>query len=387
MDSSRKKIRALMALLLLAAALPLHAARAARAESRPKKERKAKAPRRNPLAEAREALNAGDFSGAIAAYHAQLQRRDNSAARAEYALALALQGLRDLALAQLDEAAAEKPLEGESRALASLCFRALGYPGIAKGMGAQDGRPEWLKREIPAGRAQGDPRGMAFGERVLNANRLAAQGQPHLACAEFADLSAERPQDFLIPVGQSIALQRIRAFGAAEDALLRAKPLAKTPAAKSLVAARQKQLKEAEARPARAAEPLTPEQARYMVFGGGQFGQGAGSLNGRVGYFLTPHIDAGVDLGVQGMGGSSSGGSSGSNLSLGVSTRYYIPVKKAGNVVVGGRVGLAGGQASLTLSPGLSSPFGDIFVDLNLAQSGVSLGFTVGATTFFGGKK
>lgn len=338
---------------------------------------------------AREALNSGDYSAAIAAYHGQLKRRDQPGTRVEYALALAGQGLRDLALTQLDEAAADKPLTGENRYVAAACFRALGYASISKGMDASnEDRPAWLTKDVPARQASGGAV-MEFRERALNANRLAAQGQPHLAAAEFADLAAEEPKDFLVWVGQSIALEKMQAYGAAKEALGKAQAAApKNEAAKKLVAARQRQVKEAEDRPARAKEPLTPTQARYMVFGGGQFGgQGSGSLNGRFGYFLTPRIDAGVDIGLLNMGGSSSSASGSSNFSLGVSTRYYWPIKKAGNVALGARVGFAGNQASLTVSPGFTSPFGDAFVDITLAQSGASVGFTIGATTFLGGKK
>lgn len=370
--------------LILALAFAILALPVAPLSARSKPSR-AKAKVSSGVLSARESLNEGDMARALPAFKRELDKRPTDRVKAEYGFALALAGLRELSLTQFDQLSEKAPLTGTERDLAALSFRILGYPKLCNDLAGRElNAVAWYKHDLQPQKAKASS-GMDFGERALNANRLAAEGQPYLATAEFAALCDERPKEFLLWIGYSLALEKIGAMEAAREAVDKASALAGDDEARAeLVSGREAQLKEAASSRRRHAE-VTPNQARYMLFGGGQFGSGNSAFNGRFGYFLNPTMDLGVDLGLT--PANSTTGSS-SDVALGISSRLYWPVKKAGSIALGARIDYLtqSQQGRLTISPGLTSPTGDIFVDVVITKDNVVVGLTVGVTQFFGGK-
>jgi hypothetical protein len=376
-----KKHSVLLALaLLLAVQHPLHARRA-----------RERAARRGPAPGA-EALNEGRLADALLAYKRQLGKSDSAALRCEYAFTLAKLGLGDAALAELDLASTQKGFPGEGQWFRSKILRAAGAGEAADELGGE--APDWLKNKSLAdfpGRGSGN----ALNARFLNANTLAAQGRLHAAAGEFAGALGERPRDFLGWIGYSVVLEKLGAPASAAKALEKAAPLAAGSAGlKELLQGRREQLAELGAlKPARREaarkkqlESAKTRQARTLLFGGGSFGGGSTALAGRFGYFMTPVLDASVDLSLGGLG-QPAGSSTGSQLGGGVSSRYYWPMgaEKGGAMALGARLGYFAGQTTVTISPGYTSPFGDLFLDLTLNSTGFTIGVTVGATSYFGG--
>lgn len=382
MNPSRKISLALLA-LAVALSAPLAAARRAKAE-------------RSTGAEgARRLLTEGHASEALLSYKKVLDRRDNAATRCEYAFVLAKLGMGDAALAQLDLAAKGKRLPASSAWFEAKILRAAGLDAAADELGASADAPSWLKK-----RELNDfthAKGGDLDARFLNANRLAAQDQPHLAASEFSAALSERG-DALGWIGLSMPLEKLGAAESAKKALEKASSLAHSNASlKNLAKSRLAQLKAAgsgegdEELDRRARRKKVREQSaakamgKTMLFGGGSFGGASSSLNGRFGYFLTPSMDAAVDLSYTNTP-VPAGAKAPNPFGLGLSGRYYWPIgEKAGAVALGGRLAYQAGVAVVTVSPGFTSPQGDLFLDITGSENGFQIGITVGATTYFGG--
>ena len=356
----------------------------------------AQAARARGPAAARDALAEGRIGEALLEYRKALDRKDDPALRCEYAFAFAGLGLKALAMDQLDKAAAEGSFPGQGAWFRGQILRAAGIHAAEGELGEGSQAPEWFGEGTL--KEFSDLKSGAGGiqEHFLDANRLAAEGRHHLSAAEFASALAVKPQDLLGWIGYSIVLEKLGAIESAHQALDHAIPLAeKYPAIQRLILARRLQLgdpKDFKAQRQKKALDRDQRDKHFLIFAGASMvNDGASSGTGRLGYFVTPVLDAAIDLGYSDFGPKAGSGQR-SRVDLGASMRRYWPVgKKAGAAALGLRLSHAPGYngadgfTSVTLSPGFTSPFGDLFLDLTWHSGGYQIGLTVGFTGYFGG--
>jgi len=248
--------------------------------------------------------------------------------------------------------------------------------GIAKDLASGLQKPSWIHLKKPSKGAVTPPAG-DYRIQALRANRLGAQNRPYLASALFEDLIDAHPNDFLLYLGLSLSLQKIGAYKSAEVVLDKAAILASpTGPDKGLIKARRIQLRLAEQAGQGPETGLLP--SHFLAFVGGQFSSDSASFNARLGYFVTPVLDANVSLGV-------SGANDTTNFTLGAGAQYYWPQGR-NRGVLGATLGVDSSTVTCTISPGLTTPQGSYYLDVAFSSSGtVSLGITIGDTIYFGG--
>ncbi len=179
-------------------------------------------PERNgpSLDAARAYIISEDFNKAVSTYAVLLQKDSASTSlNAEYAYALALNGIYDAALARLDRVWTPNSGSTDVNFFTSQVFALMGYDMLAVEFGnkiAAGSTPAWISSAAPgflknySDRMPGDNMS-ADGDVVADfksANRLTAQNYNLMSIAIFEGIITAYPGEYLPYVGSSIALEK-----------------------------------------------------------------------------------------------------------------------------------------------------------------------------------
>jgi tetratricopeptide (TPR) repeat protein len=360
---------------------------------------------------ARALVIARDFGRAVSAY-AVLVRKDSSNVllNAEYAYALALNGIYDGAMARLDRIwrpGANTPVVDF---FTSQVFALMGYETLAVEVGKKieaGSVPDWIASDASdllmkySDRNPSD--NMTEGGDVVTdfrrANRLAAQNYNLMAVAMFEGIITAYPGEYLPYVGSSIALEKAgldeQAVAAVEKALA---ILGDGPENQETRQVLQNRLTEMKMRtvsggrnavPAAAAKKGSETSGRRMLaYAGGMISPSYLSLNGRFGTFISGSGSLSADLGITRSGGAMS-------LNLGAMNYFRQRIFAGG---YGLNLGFGGGSTAVNVkvSVGLSimnknsRASWDIFLDGQqpLVPKGATttVGLSIGRSIYFGSR-
>lgn len=360
---------------------------------------------------ARAFVIAEDFSRAVSAY-AVLIRKDSSNVllNAEYAYALALNGIYDGALARLDRIWRPGGNTPVVDFFASQVFALMGYETLAVEVGKNieaGSVPEWIASDASDLLMKYNDRNpadnMSEGGDVVTdfrrANRLAAQNYYLMAAAMFEGIIAAYPGEYLPYVGSSIALEKAglndQAAAAVEKALEMVEDDPENQETRQLL---QNRLTEVRTKPvsgskgagAVAAALKGPENSgrRMLAYAGGMISPSYLSLNGRFGTFISGAGSLSADLGITRSSGVMS-------LNLGAMNFFRQRIFAGG---YGLNLGFGGGSTAVNVkvSVGLSimtrndRASWDIFLDGQqpLAPKGgtTTVGLSIGRSVYFGSR-
>ena len=360
---------------------------------------------------ARSFVIAEQFGKAVSAY-AVLVQKDSADVllNAEYAYALALNGIYDGSLSRLDRIWKPGANTHVSEFFASQVFALMGYENLAVELGQNieaGSVPAWISSAASdllikySDRNPAD--NMSEGGDVVTdfrrANRLAAQNHNLMAVAMFEGIIAAYPDEYLPYVGSSIALEKAgfkeQAIASAEKALSLVGDSPEHQEARQVLQNRMTDLKMKSVNGGResvAAKPALKGSEtggrRMLAYAGGMISPSYLSLNGRFGTFISGSGSLSADLGIMRSGGATS-------LSLGAMNFFRQRIFAGG---YGLNVGFGGGSTALNVkvSVGLSIMTGnnraswDIFLDGQqpLAPKGstTTVGFSIGRSVYFGSR-
>lgn len=360
---------------------------------------------------ARAFVIAEDFGKAVSAY-AGLVRKDtaNVLLNAEYAYALALNGIYDGALARLDRIwrpGANTPVVDF---FASQVFALMGYETLAVEVGKEiqaGSVPEWIASAASDLLIKYSDRNPADnlsegGDVVTDfrrANRLAAQNYNLMAAAMFEGIISAYPEEYLPYVGSSIALEKAGLHEQSAAAVERALAIVGDgPEHQETRQVLQNRLTEIKMKPASggkgsgvitsALKGSETGGRRMLAYAGGMISPSYLSLMGRFGTFISGAGSLSADLGVTRSGGATS-------LNLGAMNFFRQRIFAGG---YGLNVGFGGGSTALNVkvSVGLSimtrnnKASWDIFLDGQqpVVPKGATttVGFSIGRSVYFGSR-
>lgn len=352
-----------------------------------------------------------DFSNAVRAYSVLVQKdSENAVLNAEYAYALALNGIYDAALARLDRVWISGSGSSEVNFFAAQVFALMGYEMLAVEFGkkiAAGNVPGWIASastgliEKYIDRIPGD--NLSEGGDIVTdfrrANRLTAQNYNLMSMAMFEGIITRYPDEYLPYVGSSIALEKAGMYEKSVEAMEQAVAIigdkpeyveARQALETRLSDIRSKSAAGVKTNNAKPLPPAGPESKgrRMLAYAGGMFSPSFLSLSGRFGTFISGAGSLSADLGVT----RSSGGTS---LNIGA-MNFFRQRIFAGGYGLG--VGFGGGSAtfSVKVSVGLTfmnrenSASWDIFLDgrqpLGAAGSPTTVGLSIGRSVYFGSR-
>jgi len=360
---------------------------------------------------ARAHIISEDFSKAVSVYTVLLQKDSASASlNAEYAYALALNGIYDAALARLDRVWSPNSVSMDVNFFTSQVFALMGYDMLAVEFGqkiAAGSTPAWISSaapgflqnysdRMPGGNMSEDGDVVADFRR---ANRLTAQNYNLMSIAMFEGIITGYPDEYLPYVGSSIALEKAglyeRSAQALEQALARIGDKPEQQEARQMLETRLTEIRGKSSSGGKNNVNILPATAepdakgrRMLAYAGGMFSPSYLSLTGRIGTFISGAGSLSADLGV-----TSSGG--GASLNLGV-MNFFRQRIFAGGYGLG--VGFGGGSTTfnMKLSVGFSimnkdkNSSWDIFFDGQqpLAPKGAAttVGMSIGRSVYFGSR-
>ena len=342
----------------------------------------------------RQFLRANDYPAAIVKYSVVAKDSPHAAEVAEYAYALALSGLPEAALVQLDRALIMDADDEEVLFYTSAVFAALGLEAAARELARP--KPEWLKGMGPLPRLELARREADFRAELDGADLLMGQKRYAEAALRFHVLTLTNPDQSLAWSGLAIALEKLGAYRAA--ALAVAKDLELNSQDEEMSKTIRDYQVDLESRPSLREQKEASQglKGRYLSFFGASYTKSAGdsliNVNTRFGKFFTNRFDAAVNFGyVSGYSNTQYDGAS-----VGVSGRFNTPLPGAPlNGTLGARVAYNPGPAdnvSFMVSPGLSFfvPGGSFDLYADIALTGVaawSKTWSFGYTAYFGGAK
>jgi len=360
---------------------------------------------------ARAYIISEDFSKAVSAYAVLLQKDSASASlNAEYAYALALNGIYDAALSRLDRVWTPDSRSTDVNFFASQVFALMGYDMLAIEFGqmiAAGSAPAWISSAAPgylqnySDKKPGDNMS-ENGDVVADfrcANRLTAQNYNLMSIAMFEGIITAYPGEYLPYVGSSIALEKAGLYEKSVQALEQALAIIHDkPEHQEAIQALETRLTElrgkmsagAKTRPAILPSTAKPDAKgrRMLAYAGGMFSPSYLSLNGRIGTFIPGAGSLSADLGVTSAGG-------GASLNLGV-MNFFRQKVLAGGYGLG--VGFGSGSTTLNLKISVGFSFmnkdknssWDIFFDGQqpLAPKGSTtvVGMSIGRSVYFGSR-
>jgi tetratricopeptide (TPR) repeat protein len=370
-------------------------------------------PERNgpSLDAARAYIISEDFNKAVSTYAVLLQKDSASTSlNAEYAYALALNGIYDAALARLDRVWTPNSGSTDVNFFTSQVFALMGYDMLAVEFGnkiAAGSTPAWISSAAPgflknySDRMPGDNMS-ADGDVVADfksANRLTAQNYNLMSIAIFEGIITAYPGEYLPYVGSSIALEKAglneKSAQTIEQALAILGDNTEQQEARQMLETRLADIKGKSATGGKnsstdllAAAKPNAKGRRMLAYAGGMFSPSYLSLTGRIGTFISGAGSLSADLGV-----SSSGG--GASLNLGV-MNFFRQKIFAGGYGLG--VGFGGGSTTfnIKISVGFSimnkdkNSSWDIFFDgqqpLAPEGSATVVGMSIGRSVYFGSR-
>jgi len=352
------------------------------------------------LNEPRNLILSGQISQAIQSY-AQLADKDNanSALLSEYAYALALGGIYEGALMNLDRAKLFGAFSEKDYFYAGQILALIGSYQSATDLLSYSSVPKWIypkyaelykKCKLVSLIPQKDDLEILF----QRANYLASSGMNFQAIALYEQLLEEYPDVPLIHVGYSIPLEKLGlnklAAEELETGILLIPDEPQFDETKQAFSQRLEQLKQPE-NLTRKEQPeflkkLNKFNPQSMLYIGGMFSENYTSFSSRFGVYLSNSFNGALNLGI-------SGNSSAMNFNIGVSG-----YQRLGNVVVVGfgvneLIGKNSNVFSITSSLGLSfinskrnSSWDIFFNSYYPTQKGASemYGFSIGKSFYFG---
>ena len=351
------------------------------------------------LQEARSALLAEDFKYAETVYREMikegLKARDAVSGVApfvisEYAYALALEGVFEGALIEVDRARSL----GDTDFFASEILELLEYPELAQYF-RNGSAPEWLgsqyldlrkKYSRKAALAKDDPQRVY--ERALT---TAGAGQSIYALVLLHELSAIYPSKALFPIQEGVLMEKEGNMQAAVQQYKAGLALTDAPDDKAVLNAHITSLYKQQTTPGTASKTMNRilGRHRYIAYAGGTFAKGIASLDTRVGLTSARKYSATLNLGFAVYDKQKA-------MNIGISAYKTYGVFMVGAGVTERLAGKGNSLFSITPSAGLSIPDADgsgsydIVISYNIpCKKGVasSYGISLGRTFYFYPKK
>ena len=349
----------------------------------------------------RNLILSGQISQAIQAY-AQLIEKDgtNSTLLAEYAYALALNGIYEGALMNLDRAKLLGVLSEKDYFYAGQVFALMGYNQPATEFLTHCSVPQWIYPKYNElykqyKLASSLPQEKELETAFRRTNYLASVSMYYQSIALYEQILEGKPDAYLFHVGYSIPLEKVGLRKlAAEELQTGISLMGDDPQYAEAKAAFNQRLEQLKQQPENA---TTNEQSGFlkklnkfnpqtMLYAGGMFSENYTSFNARFGVFLSNSFNGAVNLGV-------SGNSTSTYFNLGLSG-----YQRLGDVLVLG-LGLnnqiSKENSVLSIAPSLgfsfinskSSSSWDVFLNLySPLQQGEStiFGISIGYSSYWG---
>jgi len=349
------------------------------------------------------------FSKAVSAYARILQQDSlNFPLQAEYAYALALDGIYDAALVRLDRVWSLRTIIPDINYYASQVFALMGYDRLAADFAVATAgvpAPEWIASKAPdlllKYRGQPSEDVTAINGEAVNsfrkANRMTVQGYYLKSIALFEEITTQYPDEFLPYVGYSIALERAGMFNKSAQTIEKALTVVgdnpEQQETKQMLNTRLTMVRGRIGTDDNLANPVATimsmtgnDSKRLIAYAGGMVAKSFISINGRFGIVKKGAGNTSFDLGL-----TRSGGATGITVGLTNYSRSKAFVAGYGlqGSFAGGGIGL-----NLKISVGLSflnsdqTGSWDIFLDGYqplLPKDGVtSVGMSIGRSVYFG---
>ena len=360
---------------------------------------------------ARAYIISEDFSKAVSTYALLLQKDSASVSlNAEYAYALALNGIYDAALARLDRVWTPNSFSTDLNFFTAQVFALMGYDMLAIEAGkkiAAGSTPVWISSAAPGFLENYRDRmpvdNMSTDGDVVSdfkrANRLTAQNYNLMSIAMFEGIITGYPKEYLPYVGSSIALEKAGMYEKSAEALEQALAIigenTEQQEAKQMLETRLADIKSkylTEGVKNFTVLPATSKPdakgKRMLAYAGGMFSPSYLSLTGRFGTFISDAGSLSADFGV-------TSGGSGASLNLGVMNFFRQKILAGGY-----GLGVGFGSGSTTFNVKISVGFSimnkdknsswDIFFDgqqpLAPKGSATVVGMSIGRSVYFGSR-
>jgi tetratricopeptide (TPR) repeat protein len=357
---------------------------------------------------ARALVLTGNFDKAVAAYAILLDKDSvNIILNAEYAYALALNGIYDAALSRLDRIWNLRGSRTEVNFYSSQVFALMGYTELAKEFGKSvdvSGIPSWIATKAPEYLVRYSyqasltvtARQEDLVDRFRRANRLAAHNYNLQSIALFEEITGQYPGEYLPYVGYSIALEKASMYNRSaltiEKALAILRDDPESGNARELLNKRLETVRGRIGSEGKVASPAArqtlqeTEMPKFTAYAGGTASDSYINLNARIGTYKTGAGSTSLDLGLTNFSGSTS-----FNVGL---LSYFRQKIFVGGYGLSGSFG--GGSTAIyaKVSLGISimnkkrSSSIDIFLDgqqpLKPKEAATSVGISVGRSVYFG---
>jgi tetratricopeptide (TPR) repeat protein len=364
----------------------------------------------NAYADASRALIlTGNFDEAVTSYALLLEKDStNITLNAEYAYALALNGIYDAALSRLDHIWSLRGSGSEVNFFVSQVFALMGYNQLAgdfwKG-DAVNAVPAWISSKAPEYLTRYRYKASASDSveqddvvsRFKRANRLAAQNSNLQSIALFEEITGQYPGEYIPYVGYSIALEKASMYNRSALTIEKALTIvgespensdARKLLNQRLVTVRSKIGSEGKTSGS-ATKPINQpggEIPRFTAYAGGIASESFVSLSAKIGTYKTGAGSTLLDLGLTSVSGSTS-------FNVGVLS-YFRQKIFVGGYGLSGSFGGGSSTIYAKVSLGISlmnrkrSASFDVFLDGQqpLAPKGAAtvLGMSVGRSVYFG---
>jgi tetratricopeptide (TPR) repeat protein len=360
-----------------------------------------------PLETARNLILAENINEAIVSYAVLAKKTSDPTLIAEYAYALALGGIYDDALIQLDRVWFIGNYSSDVNYLAGQVFALMGFDDITNEIwksSEKNKTPVWIESKSPillekyktkiSGTILQKQEG--FIANFNRANELAAQHYYFQSIALFHEIVRIYPNEYFPFVYYSITLEKAGAIAKAAQLLEQAiSVIGDNPGDKEKKLLLEQRLEKLSARvrlePAGTFLILPKSSVLYtphmMVFIGGQTSNSYTNLNFRIGYLLSEKFNYSFDLGVL----NNKADSTGTNINFGVSMYARIRLSKANTPKPGYLIGGIGIQRNSSdgilpqFSIGYSQMInGSMSLDIisNISSNGIST-TSIGGTIYF----
>ena len=360
---------------------------------------------------ARAYIISEDFGKAVSTYAVLLQKDSSSVPlNAEYAYALALNGVYDAAVARLDRVWTPNSNDKDVNFFTSQVFALMGYDMLATEFGAKiaaGSTPAWISSastgflskysdRMPGGNMSENGDIVADFKR---ANRLAAQNYNLMSIAMFEEIITGYPGEYLPYVGLSLALEKAGMYEKSAEEIEQAIALIgdnkEQQDAKKMLEARLADIRGRSVSEVKntgtglvtTAKP-NAKGRRMLAYAGGMFSPSYISVNGRFGTFISGAGSLSADLGI-------TSGGSGASLNLGV-MNFFRQKVLAGGYGLGVGFGSGSTTFNIKISVGFSimnkdkNSSWDIFLDGQqpLAPEGAAtvVGMSIGRSMYFGSR-
>ncbi|MDR0287694.1 MAG: hypothetical protein LBI03_08350 [Clostridiales bacterium] len=355
------------------------------------------------LAEVRDLVIQKRINEAVIGY-SYLTAKDstNFELLAEYSYALALSGVYEGALMNLDRVRMVTPKSEEAQFYTALVFSLMGYDDLYTNFIAtvtDAKKPQWISSEqISDLKAALSHTPQVNCDDYITAlertNHLTTYGMYLQSVAVYKELIKDLPDEYIPHLGYSIALEKLGFYQKAIDEL----DIALQMMGNSTEEAEAKKIFETrkDALTNRLTAPQTVKNKAFnlrddfnpqmMVYAGGMFAESYLSVNGRFGWFLTNSFTGAVDLGVSGSSGNYS-------MNVGVSGYKYYGMFLWGEgvtIVLGETSSLAlRTTAGIRVLNSSRTSSWDIMFNWNLplGEAKSTYGISIGKSLYFGTRK